>query len=179
MVCKVYRDPQVLLTYEAKRRPKIAAWMAQIDSLTDSEIAALPVPLPWMRQALLTLKENRRLDGLKAMLMADYDHWVTDGRSADPIGIMRQWTGGEAYVRVRRGEILVTHGQLLWINADGIWLDTVHTTHVDPKLHANTVSRGAISRSGYMEAVRNRLNGGAVRAEVPQPKPFFTTFRPG
>jgi hypothetical protein len=178
MVCKVYRDPQVLLTYEAKRRPEVAAWIAQIDTLSPTAIEALDVPLPWMRQALLALKESRRLDGLKALLAAS-DDWVIEGRSPDPMGVMREWTGMEAYVRVGRGEILVTYGQLLWLNADGIWLDTVHTTHVDPKLHANTVSRGAISRAGYMQAVRNRLSGGVFRDEVAQPKPLFTVFRPG
>jgi hypothetical protein len=170
------RDPIVLLNYEAGRRPELAQLMAEIDRLTVAEIEAAQVPLPWMRSALLTLKQQRQYHAWAATA----DEWAQDGTTTDPVGTVRRWIGSDAYVRVGRTELLIKYGELIWADRSGIWIDTIHTTHVDPKIKTNTVPQGKMTRSAYNLAIRNKARGGQEPAPVEQTQTApFRIFRPG
>lgn len=169
------RDTLVLLTYEMNRRPELAALAARIDHLSDDEIRQAEVPLPWIRNALLQLKAKRINDAMQDSL----DQWVIDGHMGDPIGTLRRWTGDDGYLRIGRGQLFIRTGQLLWLDRSGVWIDTIQTSYVDPKLKTHTVSCGSITRSEYYRAVRQTANGLAVSSVAPPvDKPTFEIYRP-
>jgi len=166
------RDIQAMLAYECKRRPELAAFAERVD-LSDEEIDNYPVAMPWMRKALHDLKQKRSYSRMEASA----DDWVVDGRSTDPIGLVRRWTGADTFVQVGRTQLLVTTGSLFWLDRSGIWFDTIFTTVVDPAIKANSVPAGEATRSQYIEMLRSRHESVEV-VEPVAPASRFTIFRP-
>jgi hypothetical protein len=136
-----------MLDYEAKRRPTLAALLAGIDHLSEEAIQASPLPLPWMRQALLQYKREHTVPVVEA-----HQSYVPD-----PDGEMRQWFGDSAFIRVGQSSLQICDGQLVWFGPDGVWIDTIRTTLIDPLLRTRTASRGRMSKSAYHHAVRSRM----------------------
>lgn len=169
----MFRDPIILLEYEAKRRPDLAHLMDSIDSLTEEQIAAARVPLPWMRQALLALKRDRRAADLETEVGACT---VVD-RVPDPVGEMRRWDGADGFVKIGRTQLQVQRGQLLWLDASGVWIDTIHTTLIDPQIMQCTTGCGQVTRSDYIQAVRQRLQK-LVPTATTEPAQRFRIYRP-
>lgn len=95
----------------------------------------------------------------------------------DPEGEVRQWIGDAAFVRVGRSSLEVSEGQLIWVGQDGIWIDTIRTTFIDPLLRSRTVGRGRMSKSAYHEAVRARVRALPV-TPVETIEPLFRIYRP-
>jgi hypothetical protein len=146
------RDILALLAYEAKRRPAIGQLVAEIDTLSEDEINAASVPLPWMRQALLLLKRNRA----EAALAESVEPFVIEGVVPDPLGEMRRWEAPDRYVKVGRSYLEIKYGQMFWLDANGGWIDTIRLATVDPSLIQHSVSCGMVTRSVYNRAVRDR-----------------------
>jgi hypothetical protein len=164
-----------MLDYEAKRRPALAQLITDIDNLSVEAIQAAKVPLPWIRKALLDLKRHSTNRALAVSL----EPWLVDGTMADPVGEMRRWEGGNSYVRIGRTQLEMCHGQLLWVGATGLWIDTVHTTIVDPQLVRHTVGCGSVTRSAYMLAVRTRARELCPDVAQPEPAERIRFYRPG
>jgi len=139
-----------LLEYEAKRQPALATLIANLDRLSHEDIQTAEVRLPWMRQALLQMKQDHA-----ATAVLDASCIITSV-VPDPQGEMREWTGDPTFVRVGGTHLEVMPGQLLWFGQTGVWLDTIYSKLIDPQLYARTVTRGQIAKSGYLDAVRNR-----------------------
>lgn len=170
------RDPLVLLEYEIKRQPALARLAEQIEHLSEQAIQDADVPLPWMRDALTRLKAKRQFN----RLAQSADDWAIERYTADPIGVTRRWEASEAYVRVGRTELLMTPGQLIWLDRKGIWIDTIFTTHIDVKLKTHTVLHGQMTRSDYNLAVRARARGATLSTPVYDDTPVsnFRIYRP-
>ena len=164
-----------MLDYEAARQPVLADLIARIDLLGEAEIKTAPVKLPWMRKALLLLKQERAQTALGASL----EPWIIDGHTPDPMGEMRRWEGADAFVRVGETSLEVRCGQLLWFDQTGVWLDTIHTTHTDPLIARNTVSCGQVRRSDYLLAVRGRTKQLCPELAAPHGLERVRFFRPG
>lgn len=156
------RNLLTMLDYEANRRPDLAILVRTIDQLNDAAIDEAPVPLPWMRNALRALKQQHESIALAAWL----DGCVQYSHVADPIGEMRCWTGDDCYIKVGRGQLEIRHGQLLWLDATGGWIDTIRLSVIDPQLTSQTGSCGRVTRSQYMTAVRDRANGLIVNTDT-------------
>jgi hypothetical protein len=176
----VERDILVLFEYERKRRPELAVLAARIDTMTEEQIRAADVPLPWMRAALLRLKAKRRADVLRGII----ERTVVDGVTADPMGIMRRWEGSETYIRMSNqgrpiASLLITHGTLVWLDATSMWIDTIHTTTIDDRLYANTVACGNLTRSAYNLAVRERARNTTMSEQIQETTSQVRFFRPG
>jgi hypothetical protein len=169
----MFRDPISLLEYEAKRRPDLAHLVATLDSLTEEQIAAARVPLPWMRQALLAMKRQRQTADLESEVGA----CTVMDRVPDPVGEMRQWDGPDGFVRIGRTQLQMQRGQLLWVDATGVWIDTIHTTLIDPQIMRCTTGCGQVTRSEYIQAVRQRLQK-LVPTAVAEPAQQFRIYRP-
>jgi hypothetical protein len=69
---------------------------------------------------------------------------------------MRCWQGVATFIKVGRSYLEINYGQMFWLDADGVWIDTIRATVVDPLLVQHSVSRGLVTRSAYMTAVRER-----------------------
>jgi len=144
------RDLLTMLEYEARRQPVVAALMADIHQLSEDDIRAAPVKLPWLRQALLVLKQQFERDALAASL----DSWAKSGHTPDPLGEMRRWEGPDCFIRVGRSQLEIHSGQLIWCDSSGVWIDTIHCAAVDPALMRQSVPCGRVPRSAYMLAIR-------------------------
>jgi hypothetical protein len=176
------RDILVLFEYERKRRPVLAHLANNIGTMSEEQISTVEVPFPWMREALLRLKSKQQYETLQNCV----EQWVIEGITADPMGEMRQWQGAETYLKMAKdgrpiASLLITPGTLVWLDHTGMWIDTLHTTEIDPRLAPNTVTRGTVSRSGYILAVRDRAcQGAGLTTEARQePKSQVRFFRPG
>ena len=163
-----------MLDYEADRQPALAALIAQIDQLTEAEIRTAQVKLPWMRKALLLLKQERA----QTVLGASLEPWIIDGHTPDPMGEMRRWEGADAFVPVGETSLEVRCGQLLWLDRTGVWIDTIHTSRIDPLIARNTVSCGQVRRSDYLLAVRGRTKQLCPELAGPQGLDSVRFFRP-
>ena len=161
------RDLLVMLTYEIKRRPDLAQLAAQVDQLSAAQLRSADVAMPWMHEALVQLKLKHQVEGLAATA----DQWAVDGTIADPMGVMREWQGGETYLRVGRTELLITPGTLIWLDRQSLWIDTIQSHHIDPRLHSQSVLRGRMTRTEYYQAVRQRAGGKPISAPPPTPHP--------
>jgi hypothetical protein len=164
------RDPLVLLEYEAKRKPALASLIADLDSLTEEAIAAAKV-LPWIRKALLTMKRQRQSTDIEAEVMACT---IVD-QMPDPLGEMRRWEGPEEYVKIGRTQLEMRLGQLLWLDANGVWIDTIHTPFTE-QISRNTTSCGLVRRTEYMQAVRQRAQQLVPQTATPTER--FRIYRP-
>lgn len=164
-----------LLDYETQRQPELADLVARIDLLSEAEIRAVPVKLPWIRQALLTLKRQHA----RTILAASLEQWVVDGHAPDPEGEMRRWEGADTFIRVGRTSLEICYGQLVWFDQGGVWIDTIRSTVIDPLLARHTVSCGRVRRSAYMTAVRSRTKQLCPESAAAQPLERVRFFRPG
>ena len=170
----MFRDLKTLLAYEIKRRPALAGIYANLDEITAAELERIPLPVAWMRTALLQVKADRALRAAAA----EIGTLTVDGQVPDPLGTVRRWIGNDAFVRVGRSELLVTVGTLIWLDRSGVWIDTIHTTHIDPKLAQQTVFHARMTRSAYAAAIRRgQLDANPAAPALTAERPF-RIFRP-
>jgi hypothetical protein len=161
------RDMVALLRAEARKKPATAALMDAAQTMTDAEIDALKVPLPWYRKALKKVRDMRISSETTARMSEIIAASVQDKMLNDVgFGSMRQWNGDQTFVTVDRGGgIEIKYGQMVWFpESGGVWIDTAFSNHVDPNF-ANTTFVERNKRSGYIAAVAARRNG--IREEVP------------
>lgn len=171
------RDILVLFEYERKRRPELAALAAQISTLSEDQIRAADVPLPWMREALLKLKCDHDADSLAILI----EQHVIDGVNADPIGGVRRWQESETFIKIDRSQLLITPGTLIWLIPSGAWIDTIYTMYIDPKLISHTAVQGTMTRTAYNRAVREQARGARLSSQSGYQEPIEQVrfFRPG
>jgi hypothetical protein len=177
----MFRDIMVLFEYERKRRPELAQLAANVGSMSDDQINHVDVAFPWMREALFRLKGKQVYETLQNCV----EQWVIDGVTDDPMGEMRQWQGSDTYIKMSShgrpiASLLIMPGALIWVDRTGVWIDTIHSTDIDPRLTSGTVTRGMVTRSVYILAVREARHGVIEGIEVVQePVSQVRFFRPG
>lgn len=173
------RDLLSLLNYEARRRPELAdlVTQAELGMLDESAIAVAPVKLPWMRQALRMLNQKHEHEALTALVQ----QWVVDGLTADPLGETRRWEGGSTFIQVGRTQLQIEWGQLIWLQPNGVWIDTIWSAVIDPLLLRQTAGCGMMRRSEYLAAVRDRARQLCPDSsiDVSQPMERVRFYRPG
>lgn len=121
------RDIVSLLHYEAKRRSKVAELVERAATLTDEEIAAADVPLPWYRKALTLVRDRARAEAMARSFDngGSCAHLITDGRVEDPTGEIREYLGETVWVRSGSSLVEVPYGKwLFFLHTGGIWADT-------------------------------------------------------
>lgn len=170
------RSPIDLLMYEASRRPHIKDLVERAHDLSDEEIKAAIVPLPWYRKALTQLRDARNKNknamisqGNQAALMAPF---IRNGHNADPEGIMCIYNGDTRFITMGKTSIEVhTNTFVFFPRAGGVWIDTAFCGRIDPNLQNYCAMVGPKTRMGYMDhikAVRSGLIGQASEAWTPE-----------
>lgn len=147
------RDIFSLIEYEAKRDSALSELVQRAPRMTDEEIDAAQVRLPWMRRALRAIRARDASHAIEAAILRN----AMLGYTGDPTGEIRQWNAGNAFIGIGRGHLEIKCGDLVWFDGGAVWIDTIYTQHVDPSLLQNTTSLGKATRSEYMRAVRERL----------------------
>lgn len=162
------RSPVDLLIYESKRRPEIRALMelAETGELTDAQLDAAKVPLPWYRKALRQLRDarlaNRRMNVSMGNTMKSMEEHglIKDGKLAPSEGIMAYYYGPTQFIQMGRGQIELLEGRpVFYPKVGGVWIDTVFSGHIDPKLE-NWCSRPVhCDRAHYIATWKDMLQG--------------------
>lgn len=131
--------------------------------MTDEEIESVRVPLPWYRNALRQMREEKQ----KIMMMADVVANSEFGVVNDIEGEIHEWRQGTEFVDVGRGGGLeITPGKLVFFpTTGGVWIDTLFCEKIDPKL-VLSYRIGHGTRTDYMVMCKKR-----IEAMLP-PDPF-------
>jgi hypothetical protein len=150
------RDPITLLRYEAGRRPEVAALVARAETgqMTDAEIAAAPVPLPWYRAALTRVRDQAVITAMKGSI----EEHIISSRVQDEAGFIAEYTGIGAYTEGNHG-VRIEPGNLLFFpdETDSYWLDTVFVARGAGLIKRETVPVGRGTRSSYQDVRQERL----------------------
>lgn len=148
-----------MLKYEASKKKEIAELVENIASLTDQDIETAKVPLPWYRQALYALRNEVNESTLVMSLMASLNNCIVDGVVNDPMGTILVWVGPDTFLRIdRSNEVEVKTGELLFLVNDGVWIETIFSKLVDPRILTETKFVEQSRKSEYRVAFRNKVN---------------------
>lgn len=165
-----------LLAYEATRNPAIKALVDRAADLSDEEIDTAAVPLPWYRKALKIAREKARKN---AGLMAQTERVLNStsfGEVADPVGEVYEWRDERTFIRMDRSELEITTGDLIFIDAGGVWIGSARSTKIDPRLTL-AAHIGTMTRSQFSAAVRARTNTMTPVDHSAQERPLFRIIR--
>jgi hypothetical protein len=146
-------DMVKLLLSEAKTRPDIAALVDRVENLTDAEIEAIKVPLPWFRTALRRLRAQRGATTLAAYI----EQHVVDTLAPDPEGWLHIWKGGAEFLPLGRGTAMdVQDGEPLFLpDTGGFWLATAFAPDIPHSLLLGSLRARRETKGGYMTARRD------------------------
>ena len=128
-----------------------------------------------MREAVLLFKRNRADTALAKAV----EPFVLEGVTPDPIGEMRRWEAPDRYVKVWRSYLEIKYGQTFWLDAGGAWIDTIRVATIDPLLLKHSVSCGTVTRSAYIQAVRERTQRLCPKPALQSPLAGVRSYRPG
>lgn len=151
------RDIVALLRYEAQRKPDIAALLERAATLTDEEIDAAKVPLPWYRQALRKVRDHERLNSpLTWEQIAPFVHY---GIVPDAEGDAFRFEGDIAFVTTDGGgQLQVLTGHLVWFpKTGGVWIEEVFASKIDSRLMTQVSPLGPMTRNQFKDACRQRI----------------------
>lgn len=152
-----------MLVRDAKRFPKLAALVERAEHLTDDEIDTADVPLAWYKKALRKLRAKCIEDDRAAAEYQDVYQRVAagikNGFAADPLGQIREWRGGDAWIKTgAETSLLMNEGKLIWYPmTGGCWIETVFCAVPDPRLLAESVPLRVGTKSEYTEAFKEAM----------------------
>lgn len=161
------RDIKSLLEYEIRKKPAVAAAAERLDSMSKEDIDALKLP-KWIKQALWDRKQEKKI----ATIAEDMNGKViknliiTEGFSPEIYGEIRRWVGNDAFIKVERGcSMELRCNKLVFFpTTGGVWLETVFSHIIDPRLYSSTVpveansTRSEYIRRGKAELARTHPN---------------------
>lgn len=186
------RSPIDLLVYESKRRPEVKALMdlAKTGELTDAELDAAKLPLPWYRKALRQLRDaylsNERMNVsmVNSMRSMEEHGLIRDGKLAPSQGVMMQYVGPTQFIAMGSGHIELQSGRPVFFpKVGGCWIDTVFSGRIDPKLQNNVSRPVECNRLTYINAWKAILQGVVKTAgevqQIGEDDAIGKTSRPG
>lgn len=152
----VGRDIVKMLESEARRKPQVAELLtrARAGDLSDADIAAAIVPLPWYRKALI---EARDRVAAQAMFDDVIPETLEDGANTTR-GTTVIFTGPTCWLKPVRGlQTEVRTGDMLFFPQDGgAWLNQTFFSGSQPELQSVRVIAEQ-SRKEYVDAYLAKL----------------------
>lgn len=160
-----------LLDYEMKKRPEIAKIAAKVDTMTDQQIDALDTPLPWFKQAFRLLREKN----LRARREAEILPYLRYGYNEDQSGDILSYRGETDFFTVDRGsQIEVRENTTIFRTQEGVWIDDLFSSVLDPRLIGKSTSVRQGTLSEYFNQRRAEVNANHTFIETP---PLFRIER--
>ncbi len=159
------RDMVQLLLNEAKRKPKIAELVDRVNSMTDADIDAADVPLPWFRIALKRLRGAESAMGY-ANLMGPIEE------RSETVGMVLRYIGPDVQFRPPKGlQIEIKTNDLLFMADNQTWLGSVALGMPDLSC---AIERSEVTRPEYI-----LLHQPVADASMEEPgsKPLFRISR--
>jgi hypothetical protein len=145
------RDPLSLLRYEASKKPELSAICESAGEYTAEQIDALPY-LPWIRSALKTLSARARVTQIDLT-----DYVMDEGFTADPAGVMFEYTGDDIFVPAGGSQLQVRYGKLFFVDhTHRVWVENVEVKP-DRRLFGQSNRVGLTTKTGYFAEHQARL----------------------
>lgn len=136
-------DIVALLTYEAKKRPKVAALLDRVHELTDEEIDTADVPLKWYKQGLRVARDRARIKNIMAETEAAMGPLtVIDTSVNTKFGKRLIYTGPSCFVTTARGVLFELKCQdWFFVPEDypGCWQNQVYFNEVPLAVQQHSV----------------------------------------
>ena len=155
----MFRDPIVLLKNEARQKPHIKELLDNVHLMSETDIKLAKV-LPWIKKALSDIKKIESAERQYKNMLDYMSDKIIDSKLHDPMGETRKWLGDLEYIKMGTGMVEIKPNQLIWFdNKGGVWLDTIYSKIIDPKLLRYTQSCGETSKLDYFGLERQRRNG--------------------
>lgn len=150
------RDPVKLLEYEAKRRPVVKEMWARRAMLTDEEIDAAKLPLPWYRKAFKLARDQALFEEHnRAILEAAANNPVGDDyeEGANSVrGVTVEYLGDTSWFKTARFEVEVkSRAWLFFPETGGCW-DYQTFFEIIPSEFANNRKVAQQTRQEYVDA---------------------------
>ncbi len=158
------RDIVALLRQEAKRKPAIAQLMNDVQTMTDAEIDALKVPLPWYRKALKKVRDLNISAETTARVSDILKDRIVELKLNDVMtGTIRRWTYETRFIKMGRGgELEIKEGQYVWFpRSGGVWVGTLFSDVIDPHLSSTIYVKDG-KRADYNEIEAERRQGKVI-----------------
>jgi hypothetical protein len=122
------RNPETLLRAEARRHPNVADLLARITELTDADIDAADVPLPWYRTALKQVRlKEQYLQSVNAMTgeMEGGNGYFRHGVNPSIKGKQAVYTGPDTWIKMFQSDFSLRSGTLLFFPfTGGVWVES-------------------------------------------------------
>lgn len=153
-----------MLQKEAKRFPKVAELIERAPWLTDEEIAAADVPLPWYRNALKQLRdmESYRMK-VEQYESAEASSFFKHGVTATVEGFSGLYVGNDAWVKTFECEMLLRSNTLIFFpTKGGMYVDCSFLKGKDQQLREIAQSCRDLTKTdllSYKRAANQRLVG--------------------
>lgn len=167
-----------MLRYESTRKPAVKELydLATSGVLTDKDIEEAKVPLPWYRKALKELRDQHaNASSNKANLILMTPH-IIDSVNKPSTGVMMTFTGDTTFIKIGGSSHLeLKYGRPVFFpRAGGVWIDTVYSKKIDPKLEDYCINPVQCDRSHYINTWKDMLT-----REMPLDAPVISLDAPG
>jgi hypothetical protein len=121
-----------MLEYHYKNNLELRTMIDNLESFSLEDIDNSTLP-KWMRLALKQKKEIQIAN--QQMIFNIQEGNIKENYVQDVSGKILKWNGTETYIYFGRSQILVNLNDLIFVSSKGIWLDTVFSKTIDPKLN--------------------------------------------
>jgi hypothetical protein len=147
------RDVESLLEYEIRKKPAVAAIAQRLDDMSKEDIDALKLP-KWIKQAFWNRKLEQQISIQAEELSgrAIKNMIIKDSFSPEIYGEIRRWVGNDVFIKVDRGcSIELRCNKIVFFpTSGGVWLETVFSSHIDPRLYSTIPVEMGTTRSEYI-----------------------------
>lgn len=130
--------------------------------MTEEEVRAVPVPLPWVTIELLAMwrekaAERAYADDIAAGAELLRTGVVTYHTNEGGDGNVVRWEGCDTFMHFGASQVEVRTGKLLWLpDAGGVWFETSYGPAI-PSAIANLPVIARTNRRGYTEMHKGEL----------------------
>lgn len=147
------RDLLKLIAYEARVKPHVREIYDRCHEMTDEEIDQSSVPLPWMKEALKRVRDQRTYGDQEAAREAAIDAMMVHN---DPK--LQQQENGEMYrfdgmdgsqgkthfgtaITLRNGELILVAGGIVWLGSIALMALPEGATFISPATRSEYLRR--------------------------------------
>ena len=167
-----------MLRYESTRKPAIKELydLAVAGVLTDNEIDEAPVPLPWYRKALKELRDKHVSESITqttAILMMPH---IVDGVNKPSSGVMMTFMGDTTFIKIdASSQVELKYGRPVFFpRVGGVWIDTIYSKKIDPKLEDYCINPVECDRLQYINAWKD-----VITRDMPSDAQIISPDSPG
>lgn len=167
-----------MLRYESTRKPAVKELydLATAGVLTDKDIEEANVPLPWYKKALKELRDRHANESSNKVSLILMKPHIIDSVNKPSNGVMMTFMGDTAFIKIGGSSLVeLKYGRPVFFpRAGGVWIDTIYSKKIDPKLEDYCTNPVQCDRSHYINTWKD-----VVARDMPLDAPIISLDSPG